>query len=106
MASYILVVPSSARTGEDAAYNRWYDEQHLRDVCAVPGIIAGRRYEPDPASPSPAEADYLAIYEIETDDPGAVLVELQRRAQSGEMEISPALDTSTAKMMLFKAMAG
>ena len=103
MGSYILVVPSSAKAGEDAAYNRWYDEQHLRDVCAIPGITAGRRYTPDPATPSPAEADYLAIYEIEADDPGAVIAELGRRAGSGEMEISPALDTSTARMMLFKA---
>lgn len=103
MASYILVVPSSAKAGEDAAYNRWYDEQHLRDVCAIPGITAGHRYEPDPATPTPAEADYLAIYQIETDDPRAVIAELTRRAQAGEMEISPALDTATARMMLFKA---
>lgn len=106
MASYILIVPSSARAGEDAAYNSWYDETHLRDVCAIPGIVSGRRYTPDPATPSPAEADYLAIYEIETDDPGAVLAELTRRAQAGEMAISPALDPSTARMMLFKALGG
>ena len=103
MARYILVVPSSARPGEDAAYNLWYDEVHLRDVCAIPGVVAGRRYTPDPASPSPAQADYLAIYEIETSDPGAVIAELTRRAQAGEMVISPALDASTARMMLFKA---
>ena len=103
MGSYILVVPSSAMAGQDAAYNSWYDEVHLRDVCAIPGVTGGRRYQPDPASPSPAEADYLAIYEIETDDPGAVIAELGRRAGAGEMEISPALDRTTARMMLFKA---
>ena len=103
MASYILVVPSSAKPGEDVAYNAWYDEVHLGDVCAIPGIISGRRYEPDPASPSPAEANYLAIYQIETDDPGAVIAELVRRAGAGEMAISPALDAGTARMMLFKA---
>ncbi|WP_375397281.1 hypothetical protein [uncultured Sphingomonas sp.] len=103
MGNYILVVPSSAQAGQDEAYNRWYDDVHLRDVCAIPGIAAGRRYEPDPATPSPAEADYLAIYDIETDDPGAVIAELTRRAQAGEMEISPALDTASARMMLFRA---
>ena len=103
MGSYILVVPSSAMPGEDAAYNDWYDAVHLDEVCAVPGIVSGRRYEPDPASPSPAEADYLAIYDIETDDPAAVLAELQRRAGAGEIGISPALDRPTARMMLFKA---
>ena len=103
MASYILVVPSSAKLGEDAAYNAWYDEVHLGDVCAIPGIISGKRYEPDPASPSSAEANYLAIYQIETDDPRAVMAELVRRAGAGEMAISPALDAATARMMLFKA---
>ncbi len=103
MSSYILVVPSSAKPGEDGAYNAWYDEVHLRDVCAIPGVTGGRRYTPDSASPNPAEADYLAIYEIETDDPGAVIAELGRRAQSGEMTISPALDVATARMTLFKA---
>ena len=103
MASYILVVPSSAHPEQDDDYNRWYDEIHLGDLLAIPGINAGRRFAADPASPNPPQANYLAIYEIETDDPAAVLRELGRRAQSGEMEISPALDSSSAKMWLYKA---
>ena len=103
MAKYILVVPSSAQAGQDDDYNRWYDEIHLGDLLAIPGITSGKRYEADSASPNPPAANYLAIYEIETDDPGKVLGELGRRAQGGEMVISPALDSASAKMWLYKA---
>ena len=103
MAHYLLVVPSSAKPGQDDDYNRWYDETHLGDLLAIPGVTAGRRYDADPASPNPPDARYLAVYEIETDDPGQVLAELGRRAQAGEMKISPALDASSARMWLYKA---
>lgn len=103
MAKYLLVVPSSAHAGKDDEYNRWYDETHLGDLLKIPGVKTGTRYNADPASPNTPEANYLAIYEIETDDPGQVMAELGRRAQAGEMAISPALDSSSAKMWLYKA---
>ena len=28
----------------EAAWNRWYDEVHLPDALACPGVLAGRRY--------------------------------------------------------------
>jgi hypothetical protein len=103
MANYILVVPSSAKAGKDDDYNRWYDETHLGDLLAIPGVKSGKRYDADPASPNTPDANYVAVYEIETDDPGAVMAELGRRAMAGEMEISPALDPASAKMWLYKA---
>lgn len=103
MAKYILVVPSSAHPGKDDDYNRWYDDTHLGDLLAIPGIKSGTRYNADSASPNAPEASYLAVYEIETDEPGQVMSELGRRAQAGEMEISPALDPSSARMWLYKA---
>jgi hypothetical protein len=103
MAKYILVVPSNAKPGRDDEYNEWYDGVHLKDVCALPGIISGRRFESDPRSPAKPDGRYLAIYEIDADDPAAVLAELGRRARSGEMALTDALDVSSAKLMLFMA---
>jgi hypothetical protein len=103
MAKYLLVVPSSAHAGQDDAYNSWYDRTHIADLLAIPGIISGKRYDADPASPNPPGATYLAIYEIEADDGGQVIAELGRRAMAGEMVISPALDAASAKMWLYKA---
>jgi len=103
VAKYILVVPSAGLPGREHEYNTWYDNEHLADVCAIPGIVAGRRYDALPNSPMPPPAPYLAIYEIEAEEPGAAIAEIQRRAGAGEMTISPALDTNSAPMWLYKA---
>ncbi len=103
MAKYMLVVPSAALPGRDDEYNTWYDNEHLGDVCAIPGIIAGKRYDALPSSPMTPPAPYLAIYEIEAEDPNAAIAEIQRRAGAGEMKISPALDVTSAPMWLYKA---
>lgn len=103
MAKYLLVVPSQARPGRDDEYNHWYDTNHLRDVCAIPGVVSGRRFEADPRSPARPEADYLALYEIDADDPTKIFEELRRRAQSGEMSLADAIDPSSAKLLLFRA---
>lgn len=102
MTRYLLVVPSKARAGEEEAYNEWYDKVHLADVVAVPGIVAGRRYDLHPDTPDTPDGNHLAIYEIEADDPASVIAELRRRGDSGEMAISSALDFASAKMWLYQ----
>ena len=102
MGKYVLVVPSSAKEGRDDDYNEWYNNQHIHDLLAIPGIKSGRRFTPDPISPMPPPADYLAIYEIETDDIGSVFAEMNRRAQSGEMSVSDSLDPASPKLWVFE----
>jgi hypothetical protein len=102
MGNYVLVVPSSAKAGRDDDYNEWYNNQHIHDICAIPGVKSGRRFSPSAASPMPAPANYLAIYEIETDDIGGVMAEMNRRAEAGEMPLSDALDLESAKMWVFE----
>lgn len=103
MARYIMVVPSNALPGRDDDYNAWYEGTHIGDVCAVPGVVSGHRYEADPASPTKPAGRYLAIYEIEAEDPAGVLAELMRRVETGEMSLSDSVDVASAQMMLFKA---
>ena len=104
MAKYLMVVPSSAKAGRDDDYNSWYDSTHLADICSLPGVTSGRRYDAQPdVSLAPPPARYLAIYEIETDDVAAVLAEMGRRAAGGEMSMSDALDIESAKIWIYKA---
>ena len=105
MARFLLVGPSNAKPGRDDEFNEWYDNVHLRDVCAIPGVISGRRFDAAPASPNAAPGAYLAVYEIEADDPAAVLKELNRRAAGGEMEISDALERTGGQIWLYKERA-
>lgn len=44
MAAGVLMVYANCREGDDEAFNRWYDEVHLADVCAVPGVVGAQRF--------------------------------------------------------------
>jgi len=101
MAKYIMVVESNPTPGDDAEYNKWYDEIHIPEVCAIPGITGGRRYASDPAAPG--ERPYLAIYDMETDDPQKVMSELTSRAGSGALRMTPTIDVPNVKMSVYKA---
>ncbi len=92
MGNYRFVVFSNPAQGKEAEFNRWYDEVHLGEVLEVPGFVAASRLalEADPEDEAP-EFGYLAIYEMETDDPGTVLDDLKARAGDGRLDMSDAL---------------
>lgn len=102
MGKYILIVTANAQPGEDDEFNRWYDDQHLGDVCQVPGVAGAKRFSSDPSSPHPTPANYMTIYDLETDDPGAVVAEISRRGAVGEFPVSPALDATSAQLTIYK----
>ena len=102
MTRYLYTVFSNAVAGKEDEYNRWYTEQHLDDVLRVPGFVVAQRFRlalEDAAAP----AQYLAIYELETDDPHKSLAELEARAGTPAMPISPALDVAVVKALLYGA---
>ncbi|CAN7576853.1 hypothetical protein LJR225_004296 [Phenylobacterium sp. LjRoot225] len=92
MAKYLFLVFTTPRPGQDAAYNSWYDDQHLDDVLRAKGFVAAQRFSVAPQFGAPDILPYLAIYEIETDDPQAALDELARLADSSVIPISDSLD--------------
>jgi hypothetical protein len=102
----LLLVLSNPTADQDAAFNAWYEEVHVHEVVAVPGVVAARRYdllslpvpEVEGVSPPPPPAHrYLALYEVEG-DPAEVQAEFVRQVTSGEMTLHPALDMSTLSM--------
>jgi hypothetical protein len=105
MPKYVLVATSSAIEGKDEQYNAWYDEVHLKDLLAIPGVKSGRRFSASAASPAEQPGQYLAIYEIEADDGGAVMAELGRRLQTGEMELTDTVDKDSARLWLWEERA-
>src|SRR5687768_11444256 len=80
--------------GREAEFDKWYDEVHLPDVVAVPGVRAAQRYVLGDERRDPEvepEFRHLAIYEIDG-DPDVVFPEITRRIESGEMVLSESLD--------------
>lgn len=74
----LLIVTAEVDEAVEAEWNRWYDEVHLPDALACPGVLAGRRYV---SSGEISESDrgqsrrtrarlYTTVYEL--DSPAAV----------------------------------
>lgn len=97
MASYRFLVFTNATAGMEQEFERWYAERHLPDVLDVPGFVAAQRFRlVDGGSGELAGFRYLAIYEVESDQPEATLAALRARAGTDAMVISPALDRKAA----------
>src|ERR1700736_3788047 len=47
----------------EAEYHRWYDDEHIAHLLAVPGFLSAGRYVALKGSPK-----YLALYELEAPD--------------------------------------
>jgi len=108
MNRYEYLVLTRPVSGTDDEFNRWYDHQHLRDVLAVPGIISARRYRvllSAQGGGSPPIWQYVAVYEMECDDPRATLAELKRRAGTDQMPISATLERPVTATFLLEKIA-
>jgi hypothetical protein len=59
----IILALTNSVPGREAEFNKWYDEVHVKDLVAVPGIGAAQRYRVVAAKDLPvAPYDYLTIY--------------------------------------------
>jgi hypothetical protein len=102
MAKYVMVVQSQAQPGRDDEYNAWYDQVHFHDILALPGVTSGRRFEHAMTAMGRPGAPYLAIYEVETDDPAQVLAELGKRSADGTMQMTDSIDAPASVMWFYK----
>lgn len=63
----IMVVFAKAKEGKRAELAKWYDEQHIPDLLAVPGFVSAERRELMPMK-QPAGSpqwDFMLVYGIE-----------------------------------------
>ncbi|MER7687177.1 hypothetical protein [Streptomyces sp. NPDC097610] len=92
---------SPEREGE---FNTWYDEAHLKEMSAVPGVAGITRYRlADGPGAESAEHRYLTLYELDG-DPADVLAEIRTRSQS--MTRSDAYDAAGSRMALWVPVGG
>jgi hypothetical protein len=102
--TYCLLVFSNPVAGQEEVYNQWYDNQHARDVVAVPGFVAAQRFVVSDtqlrvSKPLPK---YLVVYRIVTNDLRSVYVEVNRRLETGMTVMSPSFDKSTSVNFTYK----
>jgi hypothetical protein len=72
MPEAILVVPSDCVPTREDEYNDWYLYTHHHDLLETPGCVQASRFRSLNPKPAENEARYLALYEIDSDDPVAV----------------------------------
>jgi hypothetical protein len=90
----------NALEGKDEVYNDWYDNTHLPEVLAVPGVLSAQRYtlaEPECTKRTPVTHRYLAAYEFEG-SADAIMTVMREKSASGEMNMHPSLDLQTVRM--------
>ncbi len=88
MENYMMVVFTNPIDNRDDEFNKWYDEQHLDDLLAMPGMKTAQRYRLTIGS----GWKYMAIYDVETDDLDGLMVEMFRRVKDNEIIMSPAFN--------------
>jgi hypothetical protein len=92
--------------GEEAEFNRWYDQVHIPQVVdRIPGVVSGRRYKlsttqlvSDDDTP---EHRYLTLYELDTDDLAETAKRLGDAGTDGTLDMSDTIDATSAPILHF-----
>jgi hypothetical protein len=100
---YQLEISSRALPGREADYDTWYDNIHVKEVLALPGFLSCQRYTRSAAG-SPSDGECVSLYEVETDDPQALLQSLFAAAPS--MQLTDSIDMQSARFEFLKPHGG
>jgi hypothetical protein len=97
---FTLIVYTSPADGREDEYNAWYDDVHLSEFSALPGVISGRRYQVTSAT-SDGKPTYAGVYELSS-HPDEVLKAMSRAIKDGSMHMSDAVDQSSVTITTLK----
>jgi hypothetical protein len=99
---YRLLVLSNCVAGQDIEFNEWYDA-HMAHVLKIAGFTAGQRYRRAQTEPGQdGNYQYLAIFDIETDNISAVRNAMLSAAGTDEMPSSSAFDGTSFISLFFE----
>jgi hypothetical protein len=95
MARFTYAVLSRAVPGREEEFVAWYRDRHFGDVLRMPGVVGGklvsldfqRVYELDDAP----QWTLLTLYELDGDDPEAIIDSIKAASGSDAMAMSDAL---------------
>lgn len=91
----LLVTTNPVSEEREGEFNTWYDQVHIPQILQrVPGITGCTRYRHDDGGPGRPDHRYLAVYEIEADDPAGVVATLTESTATGKLDSTDALETS------------
>lgn len=97
---YTLIVYSSPADGREDEYNAWYDDVHLGEFSALPGVISGRRFQVV-APAGDGKPGYAAVYELSV-HPDEVFAAMNAAVKDGTMHMSDAIDMNSVQLATLK----
>jgi hypothetical protein len=103
VADYKLVLLTENVPGKEDEFNEWYTHVHMMDMASVPGIVGAQRFKLESTVMGEFKNRYLAIYDLETDDPGMIVEEVRARTISEGWVRSDAIDGPRNHVGIFKA---
>jgi len=103
LAAYKMMVLSNPMPGREAECDHWYQHVHLADVVKLPGFVSAQRYHVAQPMAQANPYQFLAIYDIETDDIDQAISNLVTAAEKGIMTISDDLDRANSYAVVYEA---
>lgn len=91
---YTLIVYTSPVDGREDEYNDWYDDIHLPEFSALPGVINGRRFK----VAGDDKPQYAAIYELSA-HPDAVMGAMNEGIKNGTVHMSDSVDPASISLV-------
>lgn len=96
---HLLVVLTEPVEGREEEYNDYYEHLHLDEVLATTPLVSAQRFRLTDEQGLKCPLPYLAIYEVEADDPTSLLPALN--ATRPQRVQSDALNRRTAGAWVF-----
>ena len=106
----LFLVFTNAVAGREDEFHQWYDDTHIPDVLAVPGVASAQRYVVAPIEtpevegapvPEPPAHGFLVAYTLDRDG-NEVMDEFVARISSGQMQVSDVMDFATVAMSVWQ----
>lgn len=93
MKVYNLIALTNPISGQDDAFNAWYDDVHIGDVFKLPGVVGAQRFRLSDSQFREGKMDwkYMAVYEIESDDIQTTFEALRAASGTDAMPLFDAL---------------
>jgi hypothetical protein len=102
MAKYSFLVLTNSVKDRDEEFNGWYNDRHIPDVLSVDGFTAAQRFHVVTELYPDFEYEYLALYEIDTEDVGATIAAMRARSGTDSMMLSDAFDREHKLVAVFE----
>ncbi len=99
---HLLLALTNPVAGKEDEFNDWYEAHHVPECIQVPGFKSGQRFKLTASREDSPRQAYLALYELEGEDPQAILDALTTSSDSRTK--SDSIDRDSLSLWVFTEM--